>query len=69
MTELTTFLNEYWQLVLPIFILQLILMVTALIDCVRREKTNGPKWVWALVIIGINILGPVAYFIAGRSRD
>ena len=69
MTELKTFLNDYWQLLLPIFILQLVLLLTALVDCIRREKTNGPKWVWVLIIICINILGPVAYFIVGRSRD
>ncbi|WP_268238677.1 PLDc N-terminal domain-containing protein [Lentibacillus kapialis] len=32
-------------------------------------KTNGPKWMWALIIIFINIIGPIIYFIFGRRND
>ncbi|GEL78152.1 PLDc N-terminal domain-containing protein [Tenuibacillus multivorans] len=53
-------------LLLPVLILQLILLVIAIIDLIRIEKANGPKWVWALVIIFINIIGPIVYFIFGR---
>jgi len=31
------------------------------------ERVNGPKGVWA-AIIGVNFLGPIAYFIWGRRR-
>lgn len=57
-----------WALVAPIIIIQVILMVIALIDLVRIEKTNGPKWMWALIIIIVNVLGPIAYFIIGRRN-
>lgn len=53
---------------IPIVLLQLGLMAAALIDLARRERTKGPKWVWALIIIGVNTLGPLAYFVLGRDE-
>ena len=44
-------------------------MVTALVDLIRRAQTHGPKWVWALVIILINFIGPIIYFVAGRKDE
>ncbi|MEN6571181.1 MAG: PLD nuclease N-terminal domain-containing protein [Anaerolineaceae bacterium] len=61
-------LLKYLPLLIPIVILQLILMIVALVDLSRREKTRGPKWVWALVIILGELLGPILYFIIGREE-
>lgn len=58
-----------WAIVMPILILQLILMIVALASCIREEKTNGPKWLWILIIVFINLLGPVLYFVIGRRND
>ncbi|MGA2490584.1 MAG: PLD nuclease N-terminal domain-containing protein [Anaerolineales bacterium] len=44
-------------------------MITALVDLIRRQQTRGPKWAWVLVIVLINLLGPIIYFIAGRKED
>ena len=56
-------------LLVPIVLLQVGLMVFALVDLVRRERTKGPKWVWALVIIFLNLVGPVVYLVAGRGEE
>ena len=61
--------NINLAVLVPIFIIQLILLIIALIDLIRIEKTNGPKWVWALVIVVINIIGPIVYFIFGRRNQ
>jgi len=53
----------------PIFIIQLILIIVAIIDLVKVEKTNGPKWMWALIILFINIIGPILYFVVGRKSN
>jgi hypothetical protein len=53
---------------IPILLLQLVLMVAALVDLARRERTRGPKWVWLLVIVLINLIGPIIYFVAGREE-
>ncbi|MDH5159510.1 PLDc_N domain-containing protein [Bacillus sp. Gen3] len=56
-----------FQLLLPIIILQLILMITALSSLVKQQNTKGSKWLWAVIIIFVNLLGPVIYFVFGRK--
>lgn len=48
---------------------QISLAATAWADLATRpaSRVNGPKWAWALTI-GVNFVGPVAYFVKGR-RD
>jgi hypothetical protein len=60
---------KYLPLLIPLLLIQLGLMVFAIIDLVRREKTRGPKWVWALVIVFVNFIGPILYFIIGREEE
>lgn len=64
------FLNDIpWGAIAPIIVLQVILMLIALISCMKEEKTNGPKWMWILLIIFISLIGPVLYFVVGRRND
>ena len=58
-----------WALVAPILLLQFVLIVVALIDLVRIPATNGPKWLWALIIVFGNIIGPIVYFLVGRRTQ
>lgn len=60
--------NVNWLLIAPLFLLQIILLVTGLISLKHTPKTNGPKWMWALVIIFVNTLGPIIYFLFGRKK-
>ncbi|MDV2686005.1 PLD nuclease N-terminal domain-containing protein [Alkalihalophilus lindianensis] len=55
--------------ILPFFIIQLILMVIALVDWFKIEKTNGPKWMWLFIILLVNIIGPILYFMIGRRQE
>jgi hypothetical protein len=61
-------LTEYLPLLIPILIIQLVLIIFALTDLVRREQTRGPKWVWVLVIVFVNMIGPIVYFLVGRDE-
>lgn len=61
-------LTEYLPLLIPILIIQLVLVIFALIDLVRRDQTRGPKWIWVLVILFVNMIGPIIYFLAGREE-
>lgn len=46
---------------------QLILVVLALISCLSADRVRAmPRAVWVLVILLIPLLGPAAYFLAGR---
>ncbi|QQZ09932.1 PLD nuclease N-terminal domain-containing protein [Heyndrickxia vini] len=58
-----------WALIAPLIAIQVILLIVALIDLVRIHATNGPKWVWTIVIILGNIIGPIIYFIFGRKTS
>ncbi|WP_142826857.1 PLD nuclease N-terminal domain-containing protein [Planococcus soli] len=53
---------------LPILIIQLALMIFALVDLIKNPNPNGPKWMWAVLIVVINIIGPILYFVIGRRN-
>ncbi|MNR10587.1 Negative regulatory protein YxlE [compost metagenome] len=58
-----------WALVAPIMAIQAILVIIALIDLTKTEKTNGPKWMWVLIILFLSIVGPILYFTIGRKHS
>jgi len=62
-------LRELLPFLIPIILLQLALMLFALIDLLRRPKANGPKWIWVIIIIFVNFIGPIAYFLIGRHEE
>lgn len=58
-----------WAVVGPLVAIQALLVLVALIACIRAESTQGPKWMWVLIILCGNILGIVAFFIIGRRQQ
>ncbi len=60
---------QYLPFFVPLVLLQLGLMAAALVDWARRKRTRGPKWLWLLVILAVNTIGPVVYLLAGRVED
>jgi drug/metabolite transporter (DMT)-like permease len=62
-------IRQYLPLLIPVVLIELALLIAALVDLIRREKTRGPKWVWVLVIVLINFIGPIIYFVAGRKEE
>ena len=60
---------KYLPLIIPLVFIQLGLMIFALIDLSKREKTRGPKWMWVLVIIFGELVGPIIYFVVGRPEE
>jgi hypothetical protein len=61
-------LRELLPFLIPIILLELVLMAVALVDLARRERTRGPKWVWAIAIVFLNLIGPIVYLIFGREE-
>jgi heme/copper-type cytochrome/quinol oxidase subunit 2 len=52
-------------LVSPIFLIQLVMAIYALVDLARRAKTRGPRWAWALGLI-VTALGiPTGIIVSG----
>ncbi len=56
-------------LLLPLFIIQLGIMLFALVDLIRAKRVKGGnKWVWGILIVFISYIGPILYFVAGREE-
>lgn len=55
---------------IPLLVVQAALMVAALIDLLRRPHVTlgDRKWAWALIILLLNLLGPILYFALGRVK-
>ena len=60
---------KFLPLLIPIIIIQYGVMIFALVQLFRNEATYLPKWGWALIIIFINIIGPVVFLIAGKKKE
>ncbi len=60
---------ELILLLVPLLLIQLGLMVLAIVDLLRddRRVRGGSKGVWAVVIVFVNLFGPILYFLVGRD--
>ena len=57
-------------LLAPLVVIEIGLMVFALQDLIRRRQVvGGNKWVWGLVIVFFNLIGPIVYLLAGRKEE
>ncbi len=67
MPDLST--TQVLALLLPLALIQLGLIVAALFDLEKEERRvrGGSKLVWVLVIVFVNLIGPIAYFLVGRE--
>ena len=66
MSEITNNL----ALLLPVIILEFILAITALIHVIKHPNYRfGNKAIWIIVVLFIQIIGPIFYFIFGRGHE
>jgi hypothetical protein len=58
-------------LLTPVLLVQLGLLVFALRDLLRPERRvrGDSKLVWGVIIVLLNIVGPILYFVVGREED
>ncbi len=63
-------LQEYLPFLLPVFVIQLGLMIAALIHIFRHQTYRvGNRVIWVVVCVLVNIIGPVLYFAIGRGDE
>jgi drug/metabolite transporter (DMT)-like permease len=60
---------EYVPLLAPLLAIQLVLVVVALLDLRKQPRIRGPWWLWVLVILFVNTIGPILYFVIGREEE
>jgi hypothetical protein len=58
-------------LLIPVALVQFALMIAGIISVVRKEvphNRGSEKILWLLLVILVNIIGPVIYFAVGSKR-
>ena len=58
-------------LLTPIIVIEIALIIYALRDLLRPERTvrGESKLMWGLVIVFISLLGPILYLTVGRQEE
>lgn len=60
-----TVLKDYLPFLLPLISLQLLLMIFTLVKVLKRKQfKNLNKQSWILIIIFVNIVGPISYLVS-----
>lgn len=63
-------LTDYLPILIPVIILELVLMITALIHVLRHPHYRfGNKVLWIIIVVVFQIIGPIVYFAFGRGGD
>lgn len=61
---------EYLPFILPLFIAELILAIVALVHVLRHPHYRfGNKVMWVIIVLIIQIIGPIVYFALGRGEE
>lgn len=59
---------KYLPLLIPVILVHCILAITALVHIFKHDHYKfGNRVVWCLVVILIQIIGSIAYFLFGRD--
>jgi|GEM_PF-281575 len=60
---------EILKVIWPVIVLQFALAIWALVDLVRRDNVRYlPKVAWAVIVLFVNIVGPIVYLAFGRGE-
>lgn len=64
------FFMDNLPLLLPLILLEFLLMITALIHVLKHPYYRfGNRILWVIIVVVIQIIGPVVYFAFGRGED
>ena len=63
--------SQLLLLLVPVLLIQLGLIVLALYDLLKSERRvrGDNKLVWGLIIVFVNLIGPILYFVVGREEE
>jgi hypothetical protein len=60
-------LMPYLPLLIPLILIDLGLKIAAILDLLKQPKLRGPKWLWIVIAVGVNLVGPILYFTLARE--
>ncbi len=57
-------------LIIPLVLIELAMLILAVVDLLRddRRVRGGNKGLWAVIIVFVNLIGPILYFLVGREE-
>lgn len=58
-----------WTLIGILLAIQLILLVLAIRDWLQQPKTMPDRMLWLVIILLINLIGPIIYFLAAPRSE
>jgi len=62
-------LHDLLPLIIPLGIIELVLMIAAVIHIATHPRYRiGNRWLWLIVVIVVNTVGPILYFVLGRGE-
>jgi len=61
-------IRTFILLMIPVTILQTVLMIAAVISAARKKVPGRDKVLWILLIVMVNIIGPIIYFAIGSTK-
>ncbi|HWT74254.1 MAG TPA: PLDc N-terminal domain-containing protein [Mobilitalea sp.] len=61
---------EYLPFLIPIILIELALMITALVHVLRHKTYRfGNRVLWIIIVVVLEIVGPILYFTIGRGEE
>lgn len=64
------FIREYLPILIPIVVLEIGLMIYALSQILKHNKFKfGNKVMWIVVVVLIQIIGPILYLTIGKDNE
>lgn len=64
------FIREYLPILIPIVVLEIWLMIYALTHILKHNKFKfGNKVMWIVVVVLIQIIGPIFYLMIGKDNE
>ncbi len=61
---------EYLPLLVPVLIIELVLIIVALVSISKQTEFKiGNKLIWVIVVLCLQMVGPILYFCFGRNNE
>ncbi len=60
---------KFLPYLIPVVIIEYGLLIFAIVQVAKNEVRYMPKWGWILIIIFVNIIGPIVFLLIGKKRD
>ena len=62
--------SEYLPFLIPVIIAEYALAIIALIHVIKHPNYRfGNKVMWIIIVLFIQIIGPIIYFLIGRGEE